>query len=242
MTLKMIGVVMIGGMGLVTPVSSAREPDAVDTTGRRGETVTTPAPSTPQRSTIVPERLNPGNLQQRRLPPADRRRLYERVEEDVDRGSGRIEDRQTHDLRRLNDARDERLGRVPPQRESDRLREEEDRQRRIDARYDRAGAAAREANAPSQRQGREGETIVTPLIDPPTSVLARQVAEDERRLTESRVRYQADLHAAEVARDEAAQSGGTREARAQADRRFIDRRSELTRQYQETRRKILGRE
>jgi hypothetical protein len=223
--------------GLFCTDARARDPGDINTTGRRA---TSPPPSQPpQQQRFVPERMNPKDLHGRPQPqPAERRRLYEKVEDDIDRGNGRIEDQQTYELRRLRGDRDERLGRVQPQREAERVGEDVDRQERLDARAQRARDGQREAESPTKQQG--PDTIVEPIPDRPTSVLARAVAEDERRLTSAREQYQADLRAAEVERDREATSGGTRQAKAQADRRFVERRGELTRDYQAVRRKILG--
>jgi hypothetical protein len=185
--------------------------------------------------------------------PRERRRLYERVEEDVDRGRGRIEDEWTYETRRLQDERDERSGRIQPRREAERFEEESDRRRRIDAQSQRAQAERREAQSPSRRgaaaAAATGETspagIVRPtddgVPDPGGSALARFVAEQEQLLSDARDRYQADLRAAEAERDQALRTGGgTPKARALAERRFAERRAELTRGYQAYRRRILG--
>ena len=146
--------------------------------------------------------------------------MYERVEDDVDRGRGRIEDERTYEIRRLQDDRDERLRRIQPRRESERFEEEYDRRRRIDARADAARTERREAGSPSQRERAIGETSPTTIVrptddsipDPGGSALARFVAEQEQLLSAARERYQADLRAAEAERDEAARAGGTQRA------------------------------
>lgn len=188
---------------------------------------------------FVPERVDVSRLHPRPQAPAERRRLYERVEEDVDRGRGRIEDRQTYDVRRSQDDRDERLGRIPPRRDAERLAEEYDRQRRLDAAA--AAAAARRADSGNAVRGSEASTIVRDV--PPASVdstLARVVAQDQRRLDAARERYQRDLRIAETERDEASRAARTHAEKSRATRAFVERRAALTRDYQAYRRGILG--
>ena len=222
----------------------ARDPGDVDT-GRRAPSNSPPTPRQPQQQPqrFVPERIDPTDLHGKPQPrPTERRRLYERVEDDIDRGNGRVEDEQTHQVRRHQDDRDERLRRIPPQREAERFQEDYDRQQRIDARGQRVREQRREAESAAKRQGARPETIVQAPPDRPISTLSRAVAEDEQRLTSARERYQSDLRAAEVERDDAIRSGTTRQAKATAERRFTERRGELTIEYQALRRRILGRE
>src|SRR5687767_11245585 len=87
-------------IGTITAASAARDPGPVDTRGRG-----TPPPqsSSPPPPRFIPERVDVTKLHAPVAPPRERRRLYERVEEDVDRGRGRIEGEQTYEARRLQD-------------------------------------------------------------------------------------------------------------------------------------------
>ena len=227
-------------IGMMAAAASARDPGPVDTRGRG-----TPPPQQPR---FIPERVDVSKLHGPVAEPRARRRLYERVEDDVDRGRGRIEDERTYEVRRLQDDRDERLRRIRARRESERFEEEYDRNRRLAARAEAARAARREAESPSRRGRAIGEssptTIVRPtddsIPDPGGSALARFVAEQEQLLSAARERYQSDLRDAEAERDESARAGGTQRARALAERRFAERRAQLTREYQQYRRGILG--
>jgi hypothetical protein len=228
-------------IGMMAATAAARDPGLVDTRGRR-----TPPPAPAPR--FIPERVDVTQLHGPVAAPRERRRLYERVEDDVDRGRGRIEDERTYEVRRLQDDRDERLRRIEPRRESERFEEEYDRNRRLDARVRAARAEQREADSTSRRGAAAGETSPTTIVrptddsipDPGGSALARFVAEQEQLLSAAGERYQADLRAAEAERDAAARAGGTQRARAQAERRFAERRAQLTREYQQYRRGILG--
>src|SRR3954453_2060826 len=91
----------------------ARDPGPVETRGRDADAPRN-AGVVVDRPLLLPSRVvgPPAPLRSR-----DQRPLYERVEQDIDRGTGRIEDEQTYQLRRLQTDRDERLGRIPPRRE-----------------------------------------------------------------------------------------------------------------------------
>ena len=201
-----------------------RDPGPVDV---RGRSAMTPRPSSVTQRPTTPE-------------PRERRRLYEQVEEAVDRGNGRVEDEQTHQVRRLRDDRDARLGRVKPQREVERLDEEQDRRRRIER---RRAERPREEGRPSAGAGRPQARPPTSIEETPNpggSTMARFAEEQSKLLSAAQERYQRDLAEAEARRDEAVAAAETREGVALARRRFDERRSELTRQYGQYRRKILG--
>lgn len=183
---------------------------------------------------FVPERVDVSKLHGRAPEPRERRSLYERVESDVDRGRGRIEDEQAYQARRFQDARDERLGRIQPQREAERFEEEYDRQRRIDA-----------ARARQERARRVDDSSATNIVREPASsgvgsALSRFVAEQEQLLDDARRRYQNDLRTAETQRDSAFRAARSNAERSAAMRKFTERRAELTRSYQSYRRGILG--
>src|SRR3954454_22174824 len=67
-----------------------------------------------------------------RLPPAPK--VWDRIQDPMDRSMGRITDEQTYQLDRLNRERDEQLGRVRPQTEFERAQEERERRLRIEER------------------------------------------------------------------------------------------------------------
>ena len=181
---------------------------------------------------FVPERVDTTKLHGPSPRPRQERPLYQRVEEDVDRGAGRIENEQTYEIRRSQEDRDRRMGRLAPRREFDRIQEEEDRRARLQR-------AARKAEVPPK----PAEQGIVVDVEPSAvgSTLARHVAEQEQLLDAARERYQTDLRTAEAARDAVlrAAEASPRE-KALANRRFQARRAELTRGYQLERRKILG--
>jgi hypothetical protein len=193
---------------------------------------------------FVPERIDPSELHPPTHVEPPEPPLYQRVESDVDRGEGRIEDERTLQLRRREEDLDFPPGRHPQAdlaRERQRLREDIDRGQRLDKRAieaeDRkqlAETIARDAAA--AKRGTRPE----PLPQPMGSVLTRHVAQESKRLDAARQKYQSDLAAAETERDETIRTAPTREAKAEASRRFDRRRLELTQKYQEGRKKILG--
>jgi hypothetical protein len=170
--------------------------------------------------------------------------LYQRVESDVDRGKGRIEDEHTLQLRRREEDLDFPPGREPQadlKRDRQRFLEDVDRRQRLDRRAVQLDdlrqleeTAARDAAAANDARR------VEPSPQPMGSVLTRYVAQESKRLDDARKTYQSDLGAAEFERDKAIRTAPTREARAAAERRFDQRRLDLTREYQEYRKKILG--
>lgn len=239
---------LFGGCAGMSAPAWGRDPGPLDVRGRDA------AMSGPRRAPARPPRERgpvpaPLSFDAVHVPPAahgrpePRRRLYEEVEEAVDRGTGRIEDEQTYQLRRLRDDRDERLGRIERQREAERFEEEYDRRRRIEQRRERLRAIERERAAADRIAPPRPQRPPTAIEQTPTpggSPLARFVAEQEALLDAARERYQRGLGEAEAERDAAVDAAPSREAAAQARRRFDERRSELTRQYQQYRRGILG--
>jgi hypothetical protein len=213
---------------LIASPARGRDPGEPQTRTGAGRT-NTPDGLVPER--IDPSELHPPSSIPRREPP-----LYERVESDVDRGTGRIEDEQTYELRRLQRDREERLGRIPPRREFDRLQQDLDRRDRIERRDKSQAAAVDAARRSAARDNRRPE----PLPQPMGSTVTRWVAQQSKLLDAARVKYQADLAAAEAERDDALRSAKTREARAEASRLFDRRRADLTRTYQQYCKKVLG--
>ncbi len=129
---------------------------------------------------------------------SDSRPLYKNVERELDRGTGRIEDRETYELRQL---REDRPSQTPGgKHDTERLQEDYVRQLRIDAKDRRAQTAAREAASPSKQP--PARTLAEPTPGPFGSNLALHVAAEEKLLEAARVKYQEDLHRAEVQRDE----------------------------------------
>ena len=199
-----------------TAVCVARDPGPIETRHR-----------------FVPERVDTSKLHGPPPRPRHERPLYQRVEEDVDRGAGRIEDEQTYEIRRMQEDRDRRMGQLAPRREFDRFQEEEDRRLRLER-----AARKVETAAPKLR----GDGIAVDIKPSAVgSTLSRFVEEQEQLLDTARVRYQADLRTAESERDEVLRAvGASPQAKALANRSFQTRRAELTRTYQLERRNILG--
>ena len=128
---------------------------------------------------------------------------FEQVERDRDRGAGRIVDRSTWELQRLAEDRDVRLRRLRPRREFDRLDEENDRRRQIDA-------ATRRAGRPDEGTGPAGESVI--LSNTPAaggaimSPMASQAAADERTLADAKDRLSRNVRAVNVAEQRALRS------------------------------------
>jgi hypothetical protein len=193
---------------------------------------------------FVPERIDPSEFHPPTHVEPPEPPLYQRVESDVDRGNGRIEDERTLQLRRREEDLDFPPGRQPQadlKRDRQRFQEDIDRHQRLDRRAvhlddlkQLEATAARDAAAANRARR------VEPSPQPMGSVLTRYVAQESKRLEDARQKYQSDLGAAEAERDEAIRTAPTREARAAAERRFDQRRLDLTRDYQVYRKKILG--
>jgi hypothetical protein len=233
-------VVVLVVPGVPGPPLFARDPGDTSTRADRGR-----RSSEPRRPDgFVPERIDPSELHGPRHIAPPEPPLYRRVESDVDRGSGRVEDESTLRLRRREENLDFPPGRHPGAdiaRQRQRLQEDVDRRRRLDKRAveteDRrqlAETIARDAAAAAAHAHPE------PMPQPMGSVLTRYVAQESKRLETARQKYQSDLAAAERDRDEAIRTAPTREAKAEAAQRFDRRRLELTRRYQEYRKTLLG--
>jgi hypothetical protein len=231
-------------LGLLGPALFARDPGDTPTRARQNNRST--ADQGGRTEGFVPERIDPSELHPPTHVEPPEPPLYQRVESDVDRGKGRVEDERTLRLRRREEDLDFPPGRHPQAdiaRGRKRLQEDIDRRQRLDrqaiAAEDRkrlAETAARDAAALERARRPE------PPAQPMGSVLTRHVAQESKRLEAARQKYQSDLAAAEAERDEAVRTAPTREAKAEAARRFDRRRLELTRGYQEYRKKILGTE
>jgi hypothetical protein len=234
--------VAVISIGFLASSGFARDPgDTPTRVGGRGSSSGrgggTPSGSLPER--IDPSVLHPPTHVDPPEPP-----LYQRVESDVDRGTGRIEDEHTLQLRRREEDLDFPPGRQPQadlKRDRRRRQEDIDRGQRLDRRAIQADdlrrlreTAARDAAAANRTPRAE------PAPQPMGSVMTRYVAQESRRLDDARQKYQSDLSAAEAERDEAVRTAPTRETRAAAERRFDQRRLDLTRGYHEYRKKVLG--
>jgi len=131
------------------------------------------------------------------------RTWFEQVERDRDRGAGRIVDRSTWDLQRLNENRDVRLRRLRPRREFERLDDENDRRHQIDA-------VARRAGRSDDRIGPTGGSVI--LSNPPAaggaimSPMASQAAADERTLADAKDQLFRNVRAVNVAEQRALRS------------------------------------
>jgi hypothetical protein len=237
--------ILAGVVALALLASSALARDPGDTPTRAGASGSSGGrSSTP--SGVVPERIDPSVLHPRTHVEPPEPPLYQRVESDVDRGNGRIEDEHTLQLRRREEDLDFAPGRYPQadlKRDRQRLQDDVDRGQRLDQRAIHAEdrrllkeTAARDAAASNHARR------VEPSPQPMGSVLTRYVAQESKRLEAARQKYQSDLAAAEAERDEAIRTAPTREARAVAERNFDRRRSDLTRDYQAYRKKIIGTE
>ena len=197
---------------------------------------------------FVPERIDPSELHRPTHVEPPEPPLYQRVESDVDRGKGRIEDGRTLRLRRREEDLDFPPGRHPQAdltRERQRLQEDIDRRQQLEKRAieaeDRkrlAETIARDAAVVTAKRAGRPEPVPQPM----GSVLTRHVAQESKRLEAARQKYQSDLAAAETERDEAIRTAPTREAKSEAARRFDRRRLQLTQAYQEYRKKIIGTE
>jgi hypothetical protein len=238
-----IALPLLAAVASLSPgVASARDPGPIDVRGRVAVSATRPGDEPARRAPeFNPAEIDRDDLHGPAPAPRERRRLYEEVEEAVDRGTGRIEDGKAHEARRIQDDRDVRLRRIESQREAERFEEENDRRRRLDQRREQERRAeGRSTGAKVSRTPNREPTAVEETPGPGRSALARYVAEQEELLTTARGRYQRDLARAEAERDAAVAAAQSRAGRAAARRRFEERRSALTVEYQRYRRTILG--
>jgi hypothetical protein len=228
-------------IGVLAPAAAVLARDPGDTPTRAGgSSGNNRGSSARSNDGFVPERIDPNVLHPPTHVEPPEPPLYQRVESDVDRGNGRIEDEHTFQLRRRQEDRDFPPGRFPQadiQRNRDRFQEDLDRRDRLDRRAanDKANQAKRVAAA-----AKEVARPPEPLSQPIGSTLTRWVAQQSKLLDAARQKYQSDLAAAEAERADAMRTAPTREGRAKAAQQFDVHRAELTRAYQEYRKKILG--
>jgi hypothetical protein len=229
-------------LGLLASPGVARDPG--DTPTRAGSSGRSSAPRGGTTDGFVPERLDRDQLYPPTHVQPPEPPLYQRVESDADRGRGRIEDKQTLRLRRREEDLDFPPGRHPQAdlaRERQRLQEDIDRRQRRDRRADQAEVVRQlEETVARDAAAAKRDRRTEPTPQPMGSVLTRYVAQESKRLDALRQQYQSDLAAAEAERDRAIRTGPNRDAKAEAARRFDQRRLDLTRAYQTNRKKILG--
>jgi hypothetical protein len=157
---------------------------------------------------------------------------WERIQGPINRSTGRIEDQQSYELYRLNRLRDERLGRIEPQREFDHLQEERERQLRLDERGQRLLDDAQRRRA--ELDLREYELFLRAGL----SSMSLQAQADEQELRRAKSDRDEQLIAAETARIEARRlRPGDRE---QIEQVHAQRVREIREEYERQRQRILG--
>ena len=178
---------------------------------------------------------------------ARERSWIDRVERDRDRAAGRIVDEQAWEVRRQQERRDVRMGRLRKPGGFEAFDEERDRRLQLDARARRADTARAAA-------GDDGSVI---LSRPPTgatlaSPLAAQAAADERALSEAEETLDRMLRAVNAAEQRALRTlrrrlnreGRAEEFEAQGSplrERYERIRTAHRADYERTRSRILGR-
>jgi len=153
------------------------------------------------------------------------------VQAALNRALGYIPDNQVYELDRLDLLRDERLGRVEPLREADRLELERDRQLRLDGRAD---AQERER---ARRQDLDRREYLISLYSE-SSALPAQVEADRVALENAKAERDRALVESSNALDRALGQPGANRAEQKA--RYERQVTEIQNQYKQTRARILG--
>jgi hypothetical protein len=155
------------------------------------------------------------------------------VQAALDRALGYIPDNQVYELDRLDLLRDERLGRVEPMREADRLALERDRQLRLE---DRARMNAQELERARREELDRREYLIS--LYSGSSALAGQVEADRIALENAKAERDRALVEASNSLDRGlAQRGADR---AELKARYEQQVTAIQNQYKQTRARILG--
>jgi hypothetical protein len=215
------------GIGLVgSSASSARQEQhqpAADVSAL-------PKPVSPLSRT--PSAIEGDRRVQRTVPPP-RSSTWEQIQGPLDRSLGRIEDPILYDVRRIEQRRDERLGRIAPQAERQRFEEDRERQLRVEERQLRTEQAR---ERPRRLELDRREYLL--YLDGGSSALAGQIEADRQSLIAARrIRDQA-FHEAVVAFDQASRQPGADQA--ELDNAYRQARAGIRGQFEETRGRILG--
>ncbi len=178
-----------------------------------------PLPPPPSPAAVRPELRPPG--------------AWERIQEPLDRSTGRILDEPTYQLDRLQRDRDEQLGRLVPQREFDRLQEERERRLRIEERS-RQFQQMTDRQRRTELDRREYELFLNAGLSP----TALQVDADEQALMNAKANRDQQLLTADAERSRALQQEpGNRE---QAEAQYRQKVEEIRQRYEQERARILG--
>ena len=160
-------------------------------------------------------------------------RTWDRLQDSVDRSTGRITDEQLYQLERLSRLRYEREGLIRPQSEFDRLQEERERRLRIEeqARLHQLS----EQQIRNELDRREYELFISAGYGSP---LAGQVMTDEQTLSKARTERDEQILAANQIRTDS-----LRQNPANADQiesNYQQKAKQIRTQYDQVRQRILG--
>jgi hypothetical protein len=161
-------------------------------------------------------------------------RTWDRLQDSVDRSTGRITDEQLYQIERLSRLRYEREGLITPQREFDRLQEERERRLRIEqqARQDQLS----EQQIRNELDRREYELFMSGGRY--ASPLAGQVIADEQALTKARTERDEQILAANEVRTDALRQNPANAERIESD--YQQKARQIRAQFDQVRQRILG--
>jgi hypothetical protein len=207
-------------LGIGASISSAADK------GRAAAAQPSPPPVLP-----TPPAWHEGPSALDRITPAPS--LWDMIQDPIDRSTGRIPDEQTYQLDRLARQRDERLGRIQPQREFDRLQEERERRLRIEQRnQDLSKMTARQRREELDR--REYELFLHAGLSPAAS----QAFADEQALEQAKNERDRKLIAAQNA--EAAALQARPMDRVRIEENYQHQVAQIREAYEKERERILG--
>lgn len=176
-----------------------------------------PPPPPPQR--FEPRPLGPG--------------AWDRIQDSLDRSTGRITDESTFQLDQIERWYGRRLEPGAPRREFERFRDERDRSLRIEERQRRRQRIETEKQRQAELDRREYELFITRGLSP----VASQAYEDEQRLSEAKSQRDTALLEAESTRRQSLRDRPSDRERIEAEyqRRIV----EIRERYESERARIL---
>ena len=157
---------------------------------------------------------------------------WDRLQDSLDRSTGRITDEQLFQTERTQRLRDERLQQLQPEREFDRLQEERDRRLRIEDR------ARRSQPSDQQVQNELDRRQYELYLNNSTSAMTAQTLADEQALRAATAKRDTDILSANDTRTSAIQKNPDQRDQIEGD--FQNRVTEIRSNYDATRRQILG--
>jgi hypothetical protein len=168
-------------------------------------------------------------------PTAPPPRVWDQIQDPLDRSTGRIVDEPSYQLDRLQRERDADRGLIPPQREADRLREELERRMRIEQQQqDRQREFANERQRQAELDRREYDLFINAGISP----LSLQVMADQQALRDAQAERNQRLLQAQETRTQALNQRPA--DRAQIEAEYQQQVEQIRADYQHRRETILG--